>query len=194
MTRDMVLGALARSGPPVLEAPPSDWEDGPPERRAAVLVPLVDRVAGLTVVFGRRSAALRRHAGEVAFPGGRIEEGEDEVAAALREAHEEVGLDPARVQVLCRLDTHRAGSGYAMAPHVGLVRPPLDLVPDGTEIEEVFEVPLAYLLDPANHERRCMVWRGACRWYSVFAYGQRTIWGATATVLVNLVEVLRGER
>ncbi|MBC6440902.1 MAG: CoA pyrophosphatase [Rhodospirillales bacterium] len=179
---------------PRLEAPRSDWEDGPAERRAAVLVPLVMHDDGLTVLFGQRSKALKRHAGEVAFPGGRIESGEGEVQAALREAEEEVGLVPAQVEVVARLDTHRAGSGYVIAPHVGFVAPPLALVPDGTEIEDVFEVPLGFLLDPANHRRESIYWRGADRWYSVFEYGPRYIWGATATVLVNLLEVLRGER
>ncbi len=194
MTRDEVLRALRAPPPPVLEPPPSDWEDGPADRRAAVLVPLVDRDDGFTVIFGQRSRTLKRHAGEVSFPGGRIEPGEDEVAAALREAEEEVGLDPARVEIVARLDSYRAGSGYAIAPHVGLVAPPLVLVPDGVEIEEVFEVPLRFLLDPANHRRESMHWRGVDRWYSVFEYGPRTIWGATATVLVNLLRILRGER
>ena len=194
MTRDEVLRALRAMPPPVLKPPPSDWKNGPADRRAAVLVPLVDRADGLTVVFGQRSKALKRHAGEVSFPGGRIEPGEDEVDAALREAEEEVGLDPARVEIVARLDTHRAGSGYAIAPHVGLVAPPLALIPDGTEIEDVFEVPLRFLLDPANHRRESMCWHGADRWYSVFEYGSHTIWGATATVLMNLLQVLRRER
>ncbi|MBT5434071.1 MAG: CoA pyrophosphatase [Alphaproteobacteria bacterium] len=193
MTRDEVLNALRTMAPPVMAAPPSDWEDDPPERRAAVLIPLVDYDEGLTVVFGQRSKALRTHAGEVSFPGGRIEAGEGEVEAALREAEEEVGLDPARVRILARLNTHRAGSGFTMAPHVGLVTPPIDLVPDGTEIEDVFEVPLSFLLDPVNHRRESMYWRGADRWYSVFEYGPRYIWGATATVMVNLLQVLRRE-
>lgn len=194
MTRDEVLAILRTMPAPRLDPPLSDWEDGPAERKAAVLVPLVDRMEGLTVIFGQRSKSLRRHAGEVSFPGGRIEQGEDEVSAALREAQEEVALDPRQVEIICRLDTHRAGSGFAMAPHVGLVTPPIDLVPDGTEIEEVFEVPLLFLLEPGNHRRESLHWRGAERWYSVFEYGPHYIWGATATVLVNLLEILRKER
>jgi len=194
MTRDEVLAALKAMAPPVLTPPLSDWEEGEAHRRAAVLVPLVDHADGLTVIFGQRSKALRRHAGEVAFPGGRIEDGENEIEAALREAEEEVGLRPEQIRIVARLDTHRAGSGYAMAPHVGLVTPPVDLVPDGTEIEDAFEVPLDFLLEPANHRRESIFWRGADRWYSVFEYGPRYIWGATAHVLVNLLQVLRGER
>ncbi len=194
MTRDEVLDVLRVMAPPRLETPSSDWEDSPASRRAAVLVPLVDRTDGFTVIFGQRSKALRRHAGEVSFPGGRIEPGEDEIAAALREAQEEVALDPGRVEIVGRLDTHRASSGYAMAPHVGLVMPPIDLVPDGIEIEEVFEVPMTFLLEPRNHRRESLYWRGAERWYSVFEYGPHYIWGVTAAILVNLLEILRKER
>jgi 8-oxo-dGTP pyrophosphatase MutT (NUDIX family) len=193
MTRDEVVGVLAAMRAPVLDPPPSDWEDGPPLRRAAVLVPLVDRPGGLTVLFCQRSHNLARHAGEVSFPGGRIEEGESEVEAALREAEEEIALDPSRVAIHARLDTHRAGSGYAIAPLVGLVTPPIVLKPDGIEVDEAFEVPLDFLLEPSSHRRESMFWRGADRWYSVFEYGPRYIWGATATVLVNLLRVLRGE-
>ena len=194
MTTPDVIAILRAMAPPVLEAPPSDWEEGPPVNRAAVLVPLVDHPEGMTVLFCQRSRHLRRHAGEVSFPGGRIEEGESEIEAALREAAEEIGLDPATVAIHGRLDTHRAGSGYAMAPVVGIVTPPLRLRPDGVEVDEAFEVPLGFLLDPANHKRETMFWRGADRWYHVWEFGPRYIWGATAMVLLNLLQVLRGER
>lgn len=191
MTRDEALAALAAMAPPRLATPA---RPGIPARgrRAAVLVALVDRVCGLTLLLARRSPMLKRHAGEVSFPGGRIEAGESEQQAALREAREEVGLDPARVRLLGRLDSHLAGSGYVMAPHVGLVTPPLALTPDGGEIEEVFEVPLAFLLDDANHRRESMRWRGRRHSYSVFDYGRHRIWGATAAVVANLLRVLRG--
>ncbi len=194
MTTAEVLEALGRMPPPLLEAPHSDWAEGPPRRAAAVLVPLVDRPGGITVIFGQRSRRVVRHAGEVSFPGGRIEEGEDEPGAALREAREEIALEPERVTMVARLDTQRAGSGYSIAPFVGLVTPPLALKPDGHEIESVFEVPLSFLLDPANRGRQSMVWQGRERFYHVFAYGPRTIWGATATIVVNLVEVLKRQR
>ena len=194
MTPSEVLGALERMPAPHLEPPHHDWADGPVRRAAAVLIPLVDRKDGMTVIFGQRSKSLTRHAGEVSFPGGRIEDGEEETTAALREAREEMGLDPSRVRVIRRLDTQRAGSGYSIAPLVGLITPPMDLSPDCIEIEDIFEVPLAFLLDPANHGRASIFWRGAVRCYSVFEYDSRTIWGATATIVVNLVEVLRGER
>jgi len=194
MTGEEVLGLLRRLPDPVLEAPVSDWEERPPVRRAAVLVPVVVHPEALTLLFCQRSKALKRHAGEVSFPGGRIEEDEDETGAALREAEEEIGLDPATVTILGRLDTHRAGSGYSIAPVVGLVRPPLALTPDRSEIEEAFEVPLGFLLERANHRRETMFWRGADRGYHVWQFGDRYIWGATATVLDNLIRVLRGER
>ncbi len=195
MTPVEVLTALRRMPQAKIEPPQPTWTEGPVRRAAAVLIPLVDRREdSMTVIFGQRSSTLVHHAGEVSFPGGRIEAGEDEATAALREAREEIGLDSARVKVLCRLDTQRAGSGYSIAPLVGLVTPPAALHPDGVEIVEAFEVPLGFLLDPGNHRRASMVWRGERRWYSLFEYGSRTIWGATATIVVNLVEVLRGER
>lgn len=194
LSGEEALGRLKTLPPPVIEPPASDWEEGPALNRAAVLVPLVTHPEALTVLFCQRARHLRRHAGEVSFPGGRIEQGEDETGAALREAREEIGLDPAAVTILGRLDTHRAGSGYSIAPIVGLVRPPLVLQPDMSEIDEAFEVPLGFLLDPAHHRREAMFWRGADRWYHVWEFGDRYIWGATATVLLNLLQVLRGER
>ncbi len=195
MTPDEVLSALCNMPRAQREPPQPAWAEGPVQRKAAVLVPLIDRREGaMAVVFGQRSPTLARHPGEVSFPGGRIEDDEDEATAALREAREEIGLESSRVQLLCRLDTQRAGSGYSIAPLVGLVTPPVALQPDGVEIVDAFEVPLAFLLDPANHRRARMVWRGERRWYSLFEYDSRTIWGATATIVVNLVEVLRGER
>ena len=190
MTADDVIGLL-RALP---EPPPLKTTSREALRRAAVLVPLIDRPEGLTVLLCERSKHLERHPGEVSFPGGRIEPGEDEVAAALRESREEIGLDPDRVAVCGRLGTQRAGSGYAIAPIVGLARPPLDFALDGIEVDEVFEVPLGFLLDPANRRSRGVVRCGARRRYSLFAYDGHVIWGATAAVLVNLARVLGGGR
>ena len=193
MTRDAVIDALKTAPAPVLDAPPSDWEPEPANKQAAVLVPLVDYRQGMSIVFGQKADNLRSHAGQISFPGGRIEPGDDdEVAAALREAQEEVGIDPDRVEIIGRLNTLRAGSGYAIAPVVGIVEPPVTLRPDGVEVIDAFEVPLDFLIDPRNHRRESMFWRGADRWYSVFEYQDRYIWGATAAILVNLVAVLRG--
>ena len=193
MTRDAVIGALRAAPQPILDVPPSDWETEPVSKKAAVLVPLVDRDDGMSVIFGQRSERLNSHAGQISFPGGRIEDADaDEAAAALREAEEEVALHPAQVEIIARLNTHRAGSGFAIAPLVGIVRPPVDLKPDGIEFIDAFEVPLDFLTDPKNHRRESMFWRGADRWYSVFEYEDRYIWGATAAILVNLIGVLKG--
>lgn len=168
-------------------------EERPPERLlvpAAVLVPLVDRPQGLTVLLTQRTAHLSHHAGQVSFPGGRLEAGEEPLAAALRETAEEVGLPAAAITLLGFLDDYVTGTGFHITPVVAALTPPLDLTPDPFEVAEVFEVPLAFILDRTNH-RRCMrVVEGRERPYYAIPYGERYIWGATAGMLINLVEVL----
>lgn len=167
---------------------------GPPDalREAAVLVPLVDRVEGPTVIFTQRTAHLTAHAGQISFPGGRREPydrtPED---TALRETEEEIGLPRDLIEILGRLDTYVTRTGFRVTPIVGLVRPPIDLVPDPTEVEEVFEVPLTFILDPDNPKRHSREFMGGQRHFYVFPYQQRYIWGATAGMLVNLRDVLR---
>ena len=158
---------------------------------AAVLVGMVDRPDGLTVLLTQRTAHLTDHAGQISLPGGRVEPSDpDHIFAALREAEEEVGLPPAHVEVVGRLDTYITGTGFEITPVVGLVRVPFTLVLDAFEVAEAFEVPLAFIVDPANHQRRSRELRGRMRSFFVLPYEDRYIWGATAAMLVNLAEVL----
>jgi 8-oxo-dGTP pyrophosphatase MutT (NUDIX family) len=154
---------------------------------AAVLVPIVDHPSGLTVIFTRRTAHLKAHSGQVSFPGGRAEpEDPTPEFTALREAQEEIGLAAERVEVLARLPDYHTRTGFRVTPVVGLVGAPVELVPDPREVEEVFEVPLAFLLDPANHRRETRELQGRTVGYYVMRYRTHTIWGATAGMLVNL--------
>jgi len=166
---------------------------GPPDklREAAVLVPLVDRDDEATVIFTQRTAHLTAHAGQISFPGGRMEKHDRSPEdTALRETEEEIGLDRERIEILGRLDTYVTRTGFRVTPVVGLVRPPFALNPDPTEVEEVFEVPLAVILDPANPQRHSRDFQGAQRFFYAFPYEHRFIWGATAGMLVNLRDVL----
>ncbi len=164
-------------------------------RPAAVLVPIVARgpedAAGLTVLFTRRAAHLKDHSGQVSFPGGRVAAADPSPeATALREAREEIGLDPARVELLGRMPEYHTRTGFRITPVVAIVTPPFDLAPDLNEVEEIFEVPLAFLLDPANHQRQSREWQGELRWFFAMPYERHYIWGATAGMLVNLARHL----
>lgn len=157
---------------------------------ASVLVPIVTRDE-LTVLFTQRTAHLRRHSGQVSFPGGRAEPGDATPEfTALRETHEEIGLAPERVEVLARMPEYLTRTGYRVTPVVGLVAPPLALAPDAGEVDEVFEVPLAFLLDAANHRRETRELAGKTVGYWVMQYERYRIWGATAGMLVNLYRML----
>jgi 8-oxo-dGTP pyrophosphatase MutT (NUDIX family) len=154
---------------------------------AAVLVPIVDHRSGLTVIFTKRTTHLKAHSGQVSFPGGRAEPADPTSEfTALREAQEEIGLALERVEVLARLPEYRTRTGFRVTPVVGLLTPPVALTPDPREVEEVFEVPLAFLLDPKNHRRETRELQGRTVGYYVMRYENRTIWGATAGMLVNL--------
>lgn len=158
---------------------------------AAVLFPIVVRDTGHTVMLTQRTAHLRDHAGQISFPGGRVEADDlSPTHTALRETEEEVGLSRERVEILGFLPEYRTGTGFRVTPVVGLVYPPFELQPDPFEVAEVFEVPLAFLLDPGNHQRHEMHYRGALRQYFAMPYGDYFIWGATAGMIRSLSERL----
>jgi 8-oxo-dGTP pyrophosphatase MutT (NUDIX family) len=170
--------------PPLLEA------DLPEERAlasvpAAVLVGITDRPEPGVILTVRREH-MRTHAGQIAFPGGRLDPGEDSVAAALREAHEEIGLDPAMVEVAGELAPYRTVTGYVVSPVIGIVPPDLPLEPHEHEVADWFEAPLAFLLDPANQVKRSALFQGRTRHYYEIVWNERRIWGATAAVIINL--------
>lgn len=165
---------------------------GQPLRPAAVLVGLIPRAQGWQVLLTRRTEQMPTHAGQISFPGGRIDPGDsDAVAGALRETHEELGIEPARVRPLGLLDVYATISAYAVTPVVGIIDPDARLAPDAREVDEVFEVPLRFLLDRANLKRELRHFRGRLRGYYAYPYGERYIWGATAGMLVNLLERLQ---
>ena len=161
---------------------------------AAVLVPLVLHREGPTVLLTRRSDHLKKHAGQISFPGGRVEPDDASLeAAALREAEEEIALPPNEVDVVGRLDDYLTGTGFQVTPIVGFVRPGLPLVPDPSEVSEILEVPLRFILDRRNHGRSSRSWNGTVRHYYEMPFGHHRIWGATAGMLVNLSLILAPE-
>lgn len=161
---------------------------------AAVLVPLIETASGFSVLLTKRAKVLKRHAGQVAFPGGRMEASDsDAVSCALRETEEETGLMRGSVEILGQLDPYLTITGYEVTPIVGAVTPPLDLKPDPIEVAEIFQVPLDFLMDPTNHHRVEREYNGLKRAYYAMPYGEQYIWGATAGMILNLFEVLSRE-
>lgn len=164
-------------------------DDGAKLTPAAVLFPIVLREEGCTVLLTQRTAHLKDHPGQISFPGGRVEAADaSAIHTALRETEEEIGLDRERIEVIGFLPEYRTGTGFQVTPVVALVRPPFSLLPDAFEVAEVFEVPLSFLLDPANHKRHSLFHRGAMRQYFAMPYGDYFIWGATAGMIRSLTE------
>ena len=159
-------------------------------RPAAVLLPIVDRPGGLSVLLTLRAADLRAHSSQVAFPGGKIDAGETPREAALREAHEEIGLEERFVEPLGWLDPYFTGTGFRVAPLVALIEPSFTLNINKLEVDEVFETPFAFLMDAANHRLEEQEWQGRRRRYYAMLHQGRYIWGATAGILRNLHEKL----
>jgi 8-oxo-dGTP pyrophosphatase MutT (NUDIX family) len=172
--RDVVLATVPRRTP------------------AAVLIGIVDRPQEPAVLLTQRTDHLRDHAGQISFPGGRIEPGDaTTAAAALREAEEEVGLDAARVEILGELAPYDTVTGFRIHPVVGWITPPFELRLDQYEVADAFEVPLHFVVDPLNHRRHSLRRGGLTRGYYVLPYQGRFIWGATAGILVNFASLLR---
>ena len=197
--RDLVAGRLhtAPAGSVSAENPtpsPSDFDLDPallpaalpPPTAAAVLVPVVARPE-LTLLLTQRTEHLPSHAGQIAFPGGKVDPTDGgPLGAALREAEEEIGLDRRLVEPLGFLDTYRTRTGFSVVPVVALVEPDFTLSLNAGEVADAFEVPLAFLMDAANHRRDTRFWKGATRTFHAMPYGERYIWGATAGMLKNM--------
>jgi 8-oxo-dGTP pyrophosphatase MutT (NUDIX family) len=174
------------------------WLDGVPDderpeklKPAAVLMPLIDHPDGMTVLLTQRTAHLSAHAGQISFPGGRFEAGDGTPEnTALRETEEEIGLARAHIEVLGRLAARETGTGYRVVPVVGVITPPFPVTPDPGEVAEVFEVPLSFVLDPANHRFETRIMSGVQRQFYSVPYGDYYIWGLTARLLVNLSQRL----
>lgn len=186
------LGAAAETGDHILNpdlGPYARW-DGPP-RDAAVLIGVVQRGEGPSVVLTQRTGHLKAHAGQVAFPGGKIDpEDTDAVAAALREADEEIGLAPHMVEPLGHIAPYLTGSGYRVVPIIGAIRDDVSFRPNPDEVEDVFEVPLGFLMDPANHQKLSREWQGKRRYFYAMPYGERYIWGVTAGIIRSLYDTV----
>jgi 8-oxo-dGTP pyrophosphatase MutT (NUDIX family) len=177
-----------------LDLDPALWERAGvrASKPASVLVPIVDRPEP-TVLLTHRTADLSSHAAQIAFPGGRIDPGDESpVAAALREAKEEVGLSPMLVEPIGYLDLYLTFSGFRILPTVARVKPDFTLTLNPGEVTEAFEVPLEFLMDPANHQRKTRDWKGIAREYYAMPFGDHYIWGITAGILRNLYDRICG--
>ncbi len=192
---EAALSKTARLADPDAPDTPSDFDLSPelvpeitrtPLALAAVLIPIVARPE-LTVLLTQRTEGLSRHAGQIAFPGGRMEPTDrDAIATALREAQEEIGLDPSFVEPLGYLDPYRTGTGFRIFPVVSLVREGFMLKLDPREVADAFEVPLAFLMNADNHRTETRAWRGQERRFYAMPFEQRYIWGATAGIMKNM--------
>jgi len=195
LLRERLSGTCLPSDLRKVTMPPGS-EDWPDDMRAAltkslkpagVLIPVIERESGLTVLLTQRSAELKHHAGQVSFPGGRMEAHDRDIrATALRETHEEVGIAPDRISVIGYLEPMPTVTGYAVTPVIGLVANPVALTLDRTEVELAFEVPLAFLLDKRNARPAERDFLGRKIAIVEFLYGQHKIWGATAHMLIEL--------
>ncbi|MEZ5716508.1 MAG: CoA pyrophosphatase [Paracoccaceae bacterium] len=191
-----LIRALAQTG-----GASSDFDLNPgtvlPEGRklrpAGVLVPLIERAGRLELILTKRASGLKHHPGQIAFPGGKQDEGDADVtAAALREAHEEIGLPPANVEILGLLPSHETVTGFTVTPVLGRLRGEFELRPEPGEVDEVFRVPFAHVTDPDRYSVQSRRWLGQKRHYYTVPFGPYYIWGATARILRGLAERMKG--
>lgn len=191
-SREWLRARLARGVPPG-EVQEGDQGGETTSKRtpASVLIPIVDRAPGFTVLFTQRTAHLHDHAGQISFPGGRAEASDKSATdTALRETREEIGIEPAQIEILGQLPEYLTRTDFCVTPVVGFLTPPFQLVLDPFEVAEVFEVPLTFLLDPANHHRHSLELEGVMRYFWAMPYEGHYIWGATAGMLMNLYRCL----
>jgi len=202
-SRSDVLDRATRN---LLASPPPSWDasdddmnvkarmipDGIKPKHAAVLVGLISHGDAFSVLLTQRTAHLSKHAGQIAFPGGRLDEGETPLAAALRETYEETGIEPSFVEPLGYLDGYLTVTGYLVNPVVALLKEGYTLSPHDQEVADIFEVPLAFLLSERNRETHTREWQGLTRRYYAYPFGERYIWGATAGMIKNLGDRLYG--
>lgn len=198
MIRQTLEAAFQQSGA-LLEQPRSDFDLNPDKsfippaelRAAAVLIPIVDHPGEPTILLTRRSNSLTKHAGQISFPGGRVDPTDrDAVAAALRETREETAIPSDHVTVFGQLAPYRTVTKYEITPVVAALSPGFTAVAEPAEVEEIFEVPLSFILDRSNHQKQSADYKGQTRYFYTMPYGRHYIWGATAAMLINLVDVL----
>jgi 8-oxo-dGTP pyrophosphatase MutT (NUDIX family) len=199
--RDLAALRLRATAPPTWDHSDDDMNQkarmipaGVKPKAAAVLIGISEQDDGLKVLLTQRHAGLKKHAGQIAFPGGRLDEGESPLAAALREAHEETGLAPEFVEPLGYLDGYLTVTAFFVTPVVAFLKPGFSLAAQADEVEDIFDVPLSFLLDVKNRETHARDWSGISRQYYAYTFGQRYIWGATAGMIKNLGERLDGTK